>query len=173
MRDLASTRSSPTDDHRTAVADPMPSRRRTRRSAAHSAVRTRNTQHSPEPFSGGAPTACKHMVSGTLSLRSSRCLSSFSRLTGSLSVVEEYLALEGGPPIFKPGFPSPILLDGQTRLRLQDFHLLRCVIQTLRSSSGSSAFARRYLRNRCCFLFLWILRCFSSPRSPFTPMHSE
>ena len=30
---------------------------------------------------------------------------------------------------------------------------------------GSSAFARRYLRNRCFFLFLWVLRCFSSPGS--------
>ena len=31
---------------------------------------------------------------------------------------------------------------------------------------GSSAFARHYLRNHNCFLFLWVLRCFSSPRSP-------
>ena len=31
---------------------------------------------------------------------------------------------------------------------------------------GSSAFARHYLRNHCYFLFLWVLRCFSSPRSP-------
>ena len=31
---------------------------------------------------------------------------------------------------------------------------------------GSSAFARRYSRNRCFFLFLWLLRCFSSPGSP-------
>ena|GEM_PF-914157 len=32
---------------------------------------------------------------------------------------------------------------------------------------GSSAFARHYSRNHCCFLFLRVLRCFSSPgRSP-------
>ena len=31
---------------------------------------------------------------------------------------------------------------------------------------GSSAFVRRYLRNRCFFLFLRVLRCFSSPGSP-------
>ena len=31
---------------------------------------------------------------------------------------------------------------------------------------GSSAFARRYLRNRSFFLFLRVLRCFSSPGSP-------
>ena len=28
---------------------------------------------------------------------------------------------------------------------------------------GSFAFARRYLRNHCCFLFLRVLRCFTSP----------
>ena len=31
---------------------------------------------------------------------------------------------------------------------------------------GSSPFARRYLGNHYCFLFLRVLRCFSSPRSP-------
>lgn len=34
---------------------------------------------------------------------------------------------------------------------------------------GSSAFARHYLRNHGCFLLLWVLRCFSSPRLP--PAH--
>ena len=33
---------------------------------------------------------------------------------------------------------------------------------------GSFSFARHYLRNRFFFLFLWVLRCFSSPRSPLT-----
>ena len=31
---------------------------------------------------------------------------------------------------------------------------------------GSSPFDRHYLGNHCCFLFLRILRCFSSPGSP-------
>ena len=31
---------------------------------------------------------------------------------------------------------------------------------------GFSAFARHYLRNHYCFLFLRVLRCFSSPRLP-------
>ena len=31
---------------------------------------------------------------------------------------------------------------------------------------GSFPFARRYLENRCFFLFLGLLRCFSSPRFP-------
>ena len=30
---------------------------------------------------------------------------------------------------------------------------------------GLSGFARRYFRNHCCFLFLRLLRCFSSPGS--------
>jgi hypothetical protein len=34
---------------------------------------------------------------------------------------------------------------------------------------GSSAFARHYSRNHYYFLFLWVLRCFTSPRSPHTP----
>ena len=40
------------------------------------------------------------------------------------------------------------------------------------SGLGSSAFARRYLRNHCCFLFLRLLRCFSSPGSPRMAMDS-
>src|SRR5215467_13072155 len=32
------------------------------------------------------------------------------------------------------------------------------------SGLGCSAFARRYWRNHCCFLFLWLLRWFTSPR---------
>ena len=34
---------------------------------------------------------------------------------------------------------------------------------------GCSVFARRYWRNRCLFLFLRLLRCFSSPRSLYRP----
>ena len=37
---------------------------------------------------------------------------------------------------------------------------------------GCSPFARRYLGNHGCFLFLGLLRCFSSPRSPHTAMYS-
>ena len=33
---------------------------------------------------------------------------------------------------------------------------------------GSSAFARRYWRNHSCFLFLWVLRWFTSPRCLLT-----
>ena len=37
---------------------------------------------------------------------------------------------------------------------------------------GSSAFARRYSQNRCFFLFLRLLRCFSSPGSLCMTMDS-
>ena len=41
-----------------------------------------------------APTACRHMVSGTISLPCSGCFSPFPHGTGSLSVSREYLALQ-------------------------------------------------------------------------------
>ena len=40
------------------------------------------------------------------------------------------------------------------------------------SGLGFSHFARRYFGNHYCFLFLRVLRCFSSPRSPLLPMDS-
>ena len=48
-------------------------------------------------------TACKHTVSGTLSLPSPGCFSPFPHGTCSLSVASEYLALEDGPPRFPRG----------------------------------------------------------------------
>ena len=38
---------------------------------------------------------------------------------------------------------------------------------------GYSEFARHYYRNHGCFLFLWVLRWFTSPGSPRIPMYSE
>ena len=103
----------------------------------------------------------------------------------ALSVTKEYLALRGGPRSFPQGFSCLVVLWIPTRLsgfRLRGFHPLRLVFPgpfcyPLRIDSsvrtpmcthiglGSSAFARRYLRNHCCFLFLRLLRCFSSPGS--------
>ena len=40
------------------------------------------------------------------------------------------------------------------------------------SGLGSFPFARRYLGNHCCFLFLRLLRCFSSPGSLYMAMYS-
>jgi hypothetical protein len=69
---------------------------------------------SPTPCSeehGRAPTACRHPVSGSVSPPLSGCFSPFPHGTGSLSVVEEYLGLEGGPPMFGQGFTCPALLE--------------------------------------------------------------
>ena len=57
-----------------------------------------------------APTACKHTVSGTISLPSQGFFSPFPHGTSSLSVGNEYLALEDGPPIFKQDNTCPALL---------------------------------------------------------------
>src|SRR3546814_6826935 len=58
----------------------------------------------------GPPTACRRSVSGTVSLPSSGCFSPFPHGTSSLSVIQEYLGLEGGPPTFRQGFTCPALL---------------------------------------------------------------
>ena len=59
----------------------------------------------------GAPTDCKHPVSGSISLPLSGCFSPFPHGTGSLSVDKEYLGLEGGPPTFRQDFTCPALLE--------------------------------------------------------------
>ena len=44
-----------------------------------------------------------------------------------------------------------------------------CAVRTpacTHAGLGSAGFARRYFRHRCFFLFLRLLRCFSSPGSP-------
>ena len=57
-----------------------------------------------------APTACRRTVSGSLSPFYSKCFSPFLHSTCSLSVFQEYLALEDGPPIFRQDFTCPALL---------------------------------------------------------------
>ena len=57
-----------------------------------------------------APTACKRMVSGSISLPCSGFFSPFPHGTGSLSVSQEYLALADGPAKFIQGFTCPALL---------------------------------------------------------------
>ena len=48
-------------------------------------------------------------------------------------------------------------------------HQINCAVRTpgcTHPGLGSAGFARRYSRYRCFFLFLRLLRCFSSPGSP-------
>ena len=74
-----------------------------------------------------APTACRHTVSGTISLPCLGCFSPFPYGTGSLSVSEEYLALPDGAGSFMQDSSGPALLRillVTVNLCLQDSHLL-------------------------------------------------
>ena len=62
-----------------------------------------------------APTACTHTVSGSISLPSPGFFSPFPHGTGSLSVVNVYLALRSGLRRFTPAFPDPALLGNSNR----------------------------------------------------------
>ena len=57
-----------------------------------------------------APTACRRAVSGTLSLRCSRCFSPFPHGTRPLSVSRECLALADGAAGFRQDSSGPALL---------------------------------------------------------------
>ncbi len=63
----------------------------------------------------GASTACRHTVSGTISLPSKGFFSPFPHGTGSLSVARGYLALGDGPPGFPQDFPCPVVLGKPSR----------------------------------------------------------
>ncbi len=167
-------------------------------------------RHSP-------PTACKHAVSGTISLPSQGFFSPFPHGTGSLSVASEYLALPDGPGRFPQGSSCPAVLRSHSKagwhFHVRGSHPLWpdfpdrsinailslftpqkvvsgqrpasdrprsevCGPTTPRSPCGShglgcSAFARHYLRNHGCFLFLRVLRWFTSPGSLRRPMDSD
>ena len=139
-----------------------------------------------------APTACGHRVSGSLSLPSRGPFHlSFTVLFSIGHWV--VFSLTGWSPLFPTGFPvSRGTLDsccapgnfgyGAFTLFGRSFQFrspvsLR-VAYAVRTPPcphgglGSSGSARRYSRNRCFFLFLRLLRCFSSPGSPPWAMDS-
>ena len=102
--------------------------------------------------------------------------------------MEEYLALPDGAGRFTQDFTGPALLRiplpsslasptglspamaGLPRpfvsLNYIDLVVLQPQMVRKPPGLGCSAFARHYLRNHYCFLFLGLLRCFSSARSP-------
>ena len=100
--------------------------------------------------------------------------------------------MRGGPRSFLQGFSCLVvlwILLCQLPLRLRGFHPLRPAFpelfrwvccsfpavltpECLHPGLGSFPFARRYLENRFFFLFLRLLRCFSSPGSPPYTMDS-
>ena len=103
----------------------------------------------------------------------------------ALSVTKEYLALRGGPRSFHQGSTCLDVLwipPCWSSFRLRGFHPLwpafpkpfhynfqiTSAVRTpwcTHHGLGSAGFARRYSRYRCFFLFLRLLRCFSSPGS--------
>ena len=89
-------------------------------------------RHSP-------PTACRHTVSGTISLPSQGCFSPFPHGTGSLSVAREYLALRDGPRRFPRDFSCPAVLrylpSEPENCRLPGCHRLWQAIPDLSTSS--------------------------------------
>ena len=64
---------------------------------------------------------------------------------------------------------SPSMVPLSNGLQIHSYaHSVVLLPQDCRNNLGlgCSLFARHYLGNHCCFLFLRILRCFSSPRLP-------
>ena len=111
----------------------------------------------------------------------------------ALSVTKEYLALGGGPPDFPQGFSCLAvlwILHAVYRFRVRGFHPLwpdfpdrstnesthfsqSITRSRTRDRLGSFHFARRYFGNRVFFLFLALLRCFSSGGSRRNAMDSR
>ena len=106
----------------------------------------------------------------------------FTPLTGVLfAFPSRYWFTIGQLGVFSLGGWSPHIQSGFLVSRPTRFHykevfvygtitLYRWTFQTILLTSkqlkGCSNFARRYYRNHFCFLFLRVLRCFSSPGLP-------
>ena len=82
------------------------------------------------------------------------------------------------PDTAAPSYVSPTGLSPPVAVLPRDIRLRSKVTYAVHTPActhtglGSSAFARRYLQNHCYFLFLRLLRCFSSPGSPPSTMDS-
>ena len=131
-------------------------------------------------------SACKHKVSGSLSLPSRGPFHLSLTVLFAIGHVVVF-SLTGWSPFLPSGFlvsrRTPDSARRASAFTYGNFTL--CVIPsqvfrlafTLASRGpypqristfglGSSDFARHYFRNHFCFLFLRVLRCFSSPGSP-------
>ena len=140
-----------------------------------------------------APTACRRMISGSVSLLCSRFFSPFPHGTRSLSVSRYCLALRDGPRGFGQNFSCsgllrcrlahpPVFAYGAVTLCGASFQRLLLTVvcrfidgpTTPRVALPRPWFGLRRVRSPLlalslfCFLFLRVLRCFSSPGSPRT-----
>ena len=142
-------------------------------------------------YSYGTSTVCKHRVSGSLSLPSrgpfhlsftvlcSIGHSGVFSLTGWSPLIPTRFLVSRGTldpallPSVSPTGLSPSLagLSRTVPLQSEVINAVRTP-ECTHSGLGSFHFARRYFENRVFFLFLRLLRCFSSPGSLRTPMDS-
>ena len=139
-----------------------------------------------------ALSACKLTVSGSFSLPSRGSFHLSLTVLVAIGHVVVF-SLLGWSPFLPSGFlvsrrtPDSASLNQYFGYRVVTFFdvpfqvlLLYIMILLLRSlpqvhyklGLGFSDFARHYSRNHFCFLFLRVLRCFSSPGSPYTPIYS-
>ena len=142
-------------------------------------------------YSYGTSTVCKHRVSGSLSLPSRGpfhlsftvlcsighygvfCLTGWSpliptRFLVSRGTLDPALLLSVSPTGLSPSLAG---LSRTVPLQSEVINAVRTP-ECTHSGLGSFHFARRYFENRVFFLFLRLLRCFSSPGSLRTPMDS-
>ena len=118
------------------------------------------------PLFKKTPTACKLLISGSISLPFSGFFSPFPHGTCSLSVRITYLEIRGWYPDVRWIITSPTDLVNS----FFDFTGLTPSLASVSSDFKSFwkqqfsyfAFARHYLRNLVWFIFLKLLRCFSS-----------
>ena len=130
-----------------------------------------------------ALTPCRHTVSGSISLRSQRFFSPFPRGTCSLSVTSEYLALRSGLRGFMRSSTCAVLLRntlGSLRISITgvspsvpelsiSFTYRPGIPRRGPTTPGASSrfglfrFRSPLLTESIFFLFLRLLRCFTSP----------
>ena len=139
-----------------------------------------------------AISACKLTVSGSISLPSRGSFHLSLTVLFSIGHMVVF-SLLGWSPFLPSGFlvarrtPDSASLAQRFNYRgftfsaipFQVFRLRITIPSAIQNPSritttglGSSDFARHYFRNHYCFLFLRVLRCFSSPGSPLIPMDS-
>src|ERR1700720_788362 len=108
------------------------------------------------------PTACKRVVSGSISLPSQGFFSPFPHGTGSLSVASEYLALPDGPGRFPQGFTCPAVL--RSRLKEDCIFTYGAVtlygrpFQTVRLTLSYPSFNRVKAGVTCPYLIIAVLQ---------------
>ena len=119
-------------------------------------------------YINAAPTACKHTVSGSFhspswgSFHLSLTVLVHYRSLRSIQPCQMVLAYSDRiSPVPPYSFHSYMTFNYRTITFFgRPFQIVLLIIQELQ---GCSAFARHYLRNNYCSIFLRVLRCFSSP----------